>query len=168
MLLSPIIICKCLCSLMCRGTLALSLRKERRVMDQGKAWGGAGRGGVNGMDLHPDWSLTETNRKDYLPVRLCEAWEGDKDQVTAVHRKWGGSQAGKTWCCCGGGDAAVGVFQEPTWNPLWEISGESRRRPKGKNWIPASVSVCLCACVWMNARRVGWKFISVLVIWAKL
>ena len=42
------------------------------------------------------------------------------------------------------GNAAVRVFQEPTWNPLWEISGGSRRGPKGKNWIPASVSVCVC------------------------
>jgi len=42
-------------------------------MDQGKAREGAGRGGVNGMDLHPDWSLSETNREDYFPVSLCEA-----------------------------------------------------------------------------------------------
>ena len=31
-------------------------------MDQGKAREGVGRGGVNGMDLHPDWSLSETTK----------------------------------------------------------------------------------------------------------
>lgn len=161
MLLSPIIICKCLCSLMCRGTSALSLRKERRVMDQGKAWGGAGRGGVNGMDLHPDWSLTETNRKDYLPVRLCEAWEGDKDQVTAVHRKWGGSQAGKTWCCCGGGMQLLECFRSPHGilfeKYLGRVGGDLRGRTE-------FLLLCLCACVhvceWMQGGWGGSSFLS--------
>lgn len=83
-------------------------------------------------------------------MSVCEAWEGDEGQMTAVHRKWCGIQAGRTWWLLWG-MPLIRVFHGPTGNPLLEIL------------VPASV----CLCVYVNARRVGWKFVHALVIWAE-
>ena len=42
---------------------------EKRGMRTRLGGGGGGEGGgVGGVDLHPNWSLVERNRKDYFPL----------------------------------------------------------------------------------------------------